>query len=156
MKNNYAASGTGSFNSDQWDVRGDYTVNDKTHLFGRFSRFTDTLTGTTLFGPAGGAGFGLGGYGGTSVGANDSAAAGVDIVVNTKLVTDIRLGYFRYNIDTSKYDQGTAFATNLGIPDLNTGAVHHLGCPGLPDPGGRRCLRRTSRLRLQARSTAPA
>ena len=89
-------------------IRGDYTINDKTHLFGRFSRFTDTLTGTTIFGPAGGAGFGLGGYGGTSIGANDSAAAGVDIVVNPKLVTDIRLGYFRYDINTAS--QGVTMA----------------------------------------------
>ena len=28
--NNYAASGTGLFNSDQWTVRGDYTFNEKT------------------------------------------------------------------------------------------------------------------------------
>jgi hypothetical protein len=130
LKNNYAASGLGGFNSDQWDVRGDYTLNDRTHVFGRFSRFTDTLTGTTLFGPAGGAGFGLGGYGGTSIGANDSAAAGVDIAINPKLVTDVRLGYFRYNIDTSKYDQGTPFATNLGIPNLNTGDPITSGAPG--------------------------
>ena len=41
--NNYVASGTGLFNSDQWTVRGDMTFNEKTHLFGRFSRFTDTL-----------------------------------------------------------------------------------------------------------------
>jgi Carboxypeptidase regulatory-like domain len=129
-KNNYAASGTGGFNSNQWDVRGDYSLNDKVHLFGRFSRFTDILTGTTMFGPAGGAGFGLGGYGGTSNGANDSAAAGADIAINAKLVTDVRLGYFRYNIITSKYDQGTDFATNLGIPNLNTGAPITSGAPG--------------------------
>ena len=86
-------------------MRGDFQMNEKIHIFGRFSRFTDTLTGTMMFGPAGGAGFGLGGYGGTSKGANDSAAAGTDIVINAKLVTDIRLGYFRYNIKHSKYDQ---------------------------------------------------
>jgi hypothetical protein len=129
-KNNYAASGTGGFNSNQWDVRGDYSLNDKVHLFGRFSRFTDTLTGTTMFGPAGGAGFGLQGYGGTSVGANDSAAAGADIAVNPSLVTDVRVGYFRYNIITSKYNQGVAFATDLGIPNMNTSAPITSGAPG--------------------------
>ena len=120
LKNNYTASGIGGFNSDQWDVRGDWTVNDRVHAFGRFSRFTDTLTGTTIFGAAGGAGFGLGGYGGTSQGANDSAAAGVDVAINSKLVTDVRLGYFRYDIATSKYDAGTPLATQLGIPGMNT------------------------------------
>ena len=130
LKNNYAGSGTGGFNSDQWDVRGDYTVSPNTHVFGRFSRFTDTLTGTTIFGDAGGAGFGLGGYGGTSLGHNDSAAAGVDIAINAKLTTDVRLGYFRYGINTSKYDQSTPLATNLGIPGLNTGQAITNGAPG--------------------------
>jgi hypothetical protein len=120
LKNNYSGAGTGGLNSDQWDVRGDYQMNDRIHFFGRFSRFTDTLSGLTMFGQAGGAGFGLGGYGGTSKGANDSVAAGMDISINAKLVTDIRLGYFRYNINTSKYDQGVALATQLGIPGMNT------------------------------------
>ena len=92
-------------------MRGDYTLNQKIHVFGRFSRFTDLLSGNTLFGPAGGSGLGLGGYGGTSKGANDSAALGTDIVVNSSLVTDIRLGYFRYNILTGKYD-----TTNTNLP----------------------------------------
>ncbi|HSY68739.1 MAG TPA: TonB-dependent receptor [Edaphobacter sp.] len=111
LSNNYSGGGTGLFNSDQWDVRGDYTLNQKIHVFGRFSRFTDLLSGNTLFGPAGGSGLGLGGYGGTSKGANDSAALGTDIVVTSSLVTDIRLGYFRYNILTGKYD-----TTNTNLP----------------------------------------
>jgi hypothetical protein len=129
IKNNYAGSGTGGFNSDQWDIRGDWTANDRIHVFGRFSRFTDTLTGKTIFGDAGGAGFGLGGYGGTSQGANDSAAAGVDIAINSKLVTDVRLGYFRYNIRTSKYDAGVDLATQIGAPGLNLGDPITSGAP---------------------------
>lgn len=130
LKNNYAASGQGGFNSDQWDVRLDGQVSARTHAFARFSRFTDTLTGTTAFGPAGGAGFGLGGFGGTSVGANDSTAAGVDVAINNTLVTDVRLGYFRYGINTSKYNQNVAYATDLGIPGLNTGSNFTNGAPG--------------------------
>jgi len=130
LKNNYSGSGTGILNSNQWDVRGDFTMNDKVHFFGRFSRFTDTLTGAVMFGPAGGAGFGLGGYGGTSKGANSSVALGTDIVVNPKLVTDIRLGYFRYNISTSKYDQNIPLANQLGIPGLNLGTNFTNGAPG--------------------------
>jgi hypothetical protein len=129
LKNNYAGSGNGLFNSDQWDARADYTVSERVHAFGRFSRFTDTLTGATIFGPAGGAGFGLGGYGGTSKGANDSAAAGVDIALSSKLVTDVRLGYFRYNIGTSKYDAGTPLGTQLGIPNVNTADPLTSGSP---------------------------
>ncbi|WP_035350574.1 TonB-dependent receptor [Edaphobacter aggregans] len=129
LRNNYSGSGTGGLNSDQWDIRGDFQLNDKVHFFGRYSRFTDTLSGTTMFGAAGGAGFGLGGYGGTSKGENGSVALGADIVLNPKLVTDIRLGYFRYNINTSKYDQGVDLANQLGIPGMNTADPITSGAP---------------------------
>jgi hypothetical protein len=136
LTNNYSGSGTGIFNSNQWDVRGDATLSDRIHVFGRFSRFTDTLSGASLFGPAGGPGLGLAGYGGVSMGANDSLALGTDIVVTPKLVTDVRLGYFRYNITTHKNDPGNtnlpflgenvtgngpseAITTDYGTPDIN-------------------------------------
>ncbi|HMD21188.1 MAG TPA: TonB-dependent receptor [Alloacidobacterium sp.] len=122
-KNNYALSGTGLFNDDQWDERVDWQATSKMHVFERFSRFTDTLTGKTIFGDAGGTGFGLQGYGGGSTGANDSLAAGLDIALSASLLTDFRVGYYRYNIITSKYDQTVDFATQLGIPGLNVGGA---------------------------------
>ncbi len=135
LNNNYSGTGTGIFNSNQWDVRGDATLNQRMHVFGRFSRFTDTLSGASLFGPAGGPGLGIAGFGGTSLGANDSLALGTDIAISSKLVTDVRLGYFRYNITTQKNDPtntnlpflgenvaGTsptlAVGTNYGTPDI--------------------------------------
>jgi outer membrane receptor protein involved in Fe transport len=126
----YLQGGTGIFNSDQWDVRLDGQISDRAHAFARFSRFTDTLTGKLLLGDAGGPGFGLGGYGGNSKGANDSLAAGVDIAVNPKLVTDIRLGYYRYNINDQKFDAGTQAAANLGFGGLNTADPITDGLPG--------------------------
>ncbi len=131
LRNNYSASGIGPFNSDQWDARVDYQIRENLHAFGRFSRFTDVLTGGTMFGAAGGAGFGLGGYGGTSTGANDSLAGGFDLALNAKLVTDFRIGYYRYNIGTVKYDQATPFATQLGIPGLNTAQAITDGAPAI-------------------------
>jgi outer membrane receptor protein involved in Fe transport len=128
-KNNYAASGTGGFNSDQWGQRVDWQATSRTHVFERFSRFTDTLTGKTMFGAAGGPGFGLQGYGGTSKGANDSLAAGMDIAISPTVLTDFRVGYYRYNIVTSKYDQGTDFASQLGIQGLNMGTAVTSGAP---------------------------
>lgn len=134
----YTAGGTGIFNSDQWDVRLDYQYSDKIHNFARFSRFTDTLTGTTLFGAGGGPGFGLGNYGGNSTGANDSLAAGSDIAVSSTLLTDFRIGYYRYNIIDQKFDAGTSAAANLGFGGLNTGSAFTSGLPGfeLNLPGG--------------------
>jgi hypothetical protein len=134
---NYSASGQGIFNADQWDVRGDMQVTQKIHAFGRFSRFTDTLTGTTIFGPAGGTGFGLNNYGGTSVGANDSFAGGADMAINATLLTDFRLGYYRYNAVTSKYDQGTNLQDQLNIPFSNLGDNFTSGAAAydIEDPG---------------------
>jgi Carboxypeptidase regulatory-like domain/TonB dependent receptor len=115
----YQQGGTGIFNSNQWDVRGDYQVSEKIHSFGRFSRFTDILSGNTLFGTGGGPGFGLNGYGGNSKGANDSVALGADVSVNPTLVTDFRLGYYRYNIVDQKFDESTQEASVLGFGGLN-------------------------------------
>ncbi|WP_158941584.1 TonB-dependent receptor [Granulicella sp. S190] len=126
----YVQGGTGIFNSDQWDVRLDGQVTQKAHAFVRFSRFTDTLTGTLLLGAAGGPGFGLGGYGGNSAGANDSVASGMDIAINSTLVTDFRLGYYRYNINDQKFDAGTSAATSLGFGGLNTADPITSGLPG--------------------------
>jgi hypothetical protein len=125
LSQNYAGSGTGVFNSNQWDVRGDATINQKIHVFGRFSRFTDILSGSSLFGTAGGPGLGIAGFGGTSKGANDSLALGTDIAINSKLITDVRLGYFRYNITTSKNDPG-----NTNLPFLG----ENVGTTALPVP----------------------
>ena len=121
IANNYSAGGTGLFNSDSWTTREDYTLNEKIHIFGRFSRFTDTLSGKVMFGDMGGPGFGLGNYGGNSKGANDSLATGMDIAINSTLLTDFRLGYYRYNVIDTKYDQGAPFADTLGIPGINSG-----------------------------------
>jgi hypothetical protein len=129
LSNNYTASGTGLFNNDQWDERVDYQLNERTHAFERFSRFTNVLSGTTIFGPAGGAGFGVNGYGGDSQGADDSLAAGMDIAVSPKWLTDFRVGYYRYNIGDKKYNQGIDFASQLGIPGMNTGVSDTSGAP---------------------------
>ena len=120
VENNFSENGTGLFNSDAWTARGDYTLSEKAHLFGRFSRFTDTLTGKVMFGDAGGPGFGINGYGGNSKGANDSLALGMDIALNSNLLTDFRLGYYRYNVIDSKYSTAP-LADNWGIHGINSG-----------------------------------
>ncbi|MDR3775467.1 MAG: TonB-dependent receptor [Terracidiphilus sp.] len=130
LDSNYHGSGTGLFNSNQWTVRGDYTVNDKAHAFARFSRFWDVLSGTVMYGAAGGPGFGINNYGGNSNGANDSLASGMDIAVSPKTLTDFRLAYYRYNVIDTKFDQGVQYANTLGIPGINTGSTFTSGSPG--------------------------
>jgi hypothetical protein len=141
LDKNFNEPGTGLFNSNQWTERADYTINQKMHAFERFSRFWDTLSGTVMFGSAGGPGFGINNYGGNSNGANDSLASGMDIAISPKLLTDFRLGYYRYNVIDTKHDQGTEFANTLGIPGINIGGNITSGAPGfnitnLPGGGG--------------------
>ena len=130
IENNYSAGGTGLFNSNAWTTREDVTISERTHAFVRFSRFWDTLSGKVLFGDAGGPGFGLGNYGGNSKGANDSLAIGVDYAISPTLLTDFRLGYYRYNVIDTKYDQGVEFANTIGIPGINMGDNFTSGAPG--------------------------
>ena len=130
LQNNYSASGTGLFNDDTWAERVDFQITQGMHAFERFDRFTDTLSGSTIFGAAGGAGFGINNYGGNSTGANDSLAAGMDIAISPTLLTDWRIGYYRYDIADAKFDQGTNFATSLGIPGINLGDIDTSGAPG--------------------------
>lgn len=141
LDSNFNENGTGLFNSNQWVERVDYTMNEKAHIFERFTRFTDVLSGAVMFGSAGGPGFGINNYGGNSNGWNDSAAAGMDIALSPKLLTDFRLGYYRYNVVDSKHDQSAQFATSLGIPGINLGTYFTSGAPGfvfdtLPGGGG--------------------
>jgi hypothetical protein len=141
LDKNFNGSGTGLFNSNQWTERVDYTINEKMHAFERFTRFTDVLTGAVMFGTAGGPGFGISNYGGNSNGANDSLASGMDIALSSTLLTDFRLGYYRYNVIDSKHDQTATLANTLGIPGINTGAPFTGGSPGfhfdnVPGGGG--------------------
>jgi len=130
IENNYSAGGTGLFNSNAWTTREDISITERTHAFVRFSRFTDTLSGKVLFGDLGGPGFGLSNYGGNSTGANDSLAIGMDFAISPTLLTDFRLGYYRYNVIDTKYDQGVEFANTVGIPGINLGDNFTSGAPG--------------------------
>ncbi|WP_449701825.1 TonB-dependent receptor domain-containing protein [Acidicapsa ligni] len=130
LDGNSKGSGTGLFNSDMWTTRVDDTISQRMNAFVRFSRWTNTLSGAQMYGPAGGPGFGIGGYGGQSTSADDSVAVGTDYVFNPKLITDLRLGYLRYNINDQKNDQGTEFANTLGIPGINLGTTITGGSPG--------------------------
>ncbi len=131
ITSNYTTSGSGPFNNNQWDERLDYTLSEKIHLFERFSRFTDTLTGAQIFQAVGlgGPGLGYNNYGGNSTGANDSLAAGADYAISSSLLTDFRVGYYRYNIADSKNDQNVQAAANLGLVGLNTGETITNGLP---------------------------
>ena len=119
-QNNYAASGNGTNNGDQADVRLDYRVNDKLSAFGRYDYALYRLLGKPAFGAAGGQGFGIGNTSGTSQVQNQSGTLGLDYAVNAGLLADVRVGYLNYHVALNKYSVGTTPATAAGIPNLNT------------------------------------
>jgi hypothetical protein len=128
---NYAGSGSGGFNTDQFDVRVDNQITQKFHLFGRYTRFDSDLDGTPVFGAAGGPGFGLDGFAGTDTATDQSIAAGGDYALSSKWLTDFRFGWFRIHINEVQPDSDQALGTQLGIPGVNQGDLSITG--GLPE-----------------------
>jgi hypothetical protein len=128
--NNYLASGSGPFNTNQFDTRIDDQLSDKLHLFGRYTYFGSELSGAPYFGAAGGNGFGNGGFAGTDSARDQSVAAGGDYVVSTRWLTDFRFGYYRIRLNEQGPDFNKPLGNQLGIPNSNVGDLSLNG--GLP------------------------
>ncbi len=128
--NNYAASGTGTFHTDQFDVRIDDQFSDKLHLLGRYTFFNSSLEGGSVFGAAGGSGFGTNGFAGTDTSRDHSLTAGGDYTLSPKWLTDFRFGYFRFHFNEHQPGYNQPLGTALGIPGVNTGDLSLNG--GLP------------------------
>lgn len=119
IENNYAANGSGVFNTDQSDVRVDDKVSQKLHLFGRYTYFTGALSGAPYFGQAGGLGFGPGGFAGTDAFHYSSLASGGDYIVSATWLTDFRFGYYNIYNNTQGPDGSQPLGNQLGIPNAN-------------------------------------
>ncbi|MFL6438552.1 MAG: TonB-dependent receptor [Terriglobales bacterium] len=135
IQNNFIGSGSGPFNANSMDTRIDYNVTSSMQAFGRFSLARFDLSGKGVLGALGGVGNGLGGLSGSSITHNYSVASGITKTFSSTLLTDFRFGYFKYNPTTHKPDEGTAPATALGIPGINTGSVLTSGLPSFEDVG---------------------
>ena len=129
IENNFAASGSGTFSTNQWDVRVDHRWKNL-HLFGRFTRFSGALSGAPYFGAAGGNGFGAGGFAGTDSFHYNSLASGGDYVVSPRWLTDFRFGYYSIYNDTAGPDPAQPLGNQLGIPNANLNPLSLYG--GLP------------------------
>lgn len=130
-KGNFVANGSGPFNDNTFNTRIDFSPSERLHVFGRYSYAKFDISGAPGFGVAiGGEGFGQGGLAGNSKIKNQSLAAGFDYTVNNHLLTDFRLGYMRYNPQSSKFDSGTTPATDFGLLGFNRGTDDTTGLPG--------------------------
>jgi hypothetical protein len=119
VTNNFGVSGNGFANTDQYTTRIDYQISPNMHAFGRYTYFKDEVQGASAFGNNGAVGPNIVGIGGISKGHNQSVSIGLDAALSTSLLTDVRLGYFRYHIQSVKFDQDRATATEFGMPNLN-------------------------------------
>jgi outer membrane receptor protein involved in Fe transport len=142
--NNFSGSGSNVLNADNFDVRGDYVLNTKTQVFGRYSYQKFLRSGPGLFGDvAGGPALPAdsgGQFAGTSKVRNQSLATGFDYTFSPTLLTDFRFGYMRYHVDVAPGGLGTTPATDAGIPGLNIDKTYTTGMPyfhvttsGFPD-----------------------
>ncbi|HKW24312.1 MAG TPA: TonB-dependent receptor [Terriglobales bacterium] len=133
VTNNFVFSGSGPFKQNQFDTRIDFDVSQTLQVFGRFSLAYYSLSGTPALGEAlGGVGTGLGGLSGSSINHDYSLSSGFTKTISSTLLTDFRFGYFKYNPNTHKPDEGVAAATNLNIPNMNLGGAQSLFTSGLP------------------------
>jgi len=128
--NNYIASGSEHFDSDQVDGRVDYTFSDKLHFFGRYTLADFTLSAPGAYGTEAG-GPGLNGiyFAGSSLDRNQSIALGATYTVSPTLITDVRFGFYRYRIRVQPNGVGTTPATDAGFPGLNLGTPETSGMP---------------------------
>ena len=127
---NYAASGAGAFDANKWDTRGDYFLNDKTTIFGRYSNQQFIRTAVGAFGSeAGGPAFNSVAFAGNSHVRNQSVALGTTHTFSPTLVNETRFGYMKYHVQTTPNGVGTSPATQAGIPGLNLDPYYTSGLP---------------------------
>ena len=135
---NFSTSGPDVFDGDQFDVRDDQYVGQNLHIFGRYSfaRFERTKAGAFGF-EIGGPDLSGARFAGSSKVRNQSLALGFDYTLNPSLVTDFRVGYFRYKVNVLPGGVGTSPAADAGIPGLNLDDFFTSGMPafGIETPG---------------------
>jgi outer membrane receptor protein involved in Fe transport len=139
IEDNYTAGGTGGFDDNAFNIRGDWQASQNLHVFGRYSHARFQLSGPPIFADFGGFGFGEGGFAGTSKTRNHSLALGFDYALSTTLLTDFRFGYLKYNVNVDPLGVGTTPATDFGMPGLNLGDDFTSGMPAFfIDEAGRK------------------
>lgn len=116
-RENYIVGGNEIFNANAYNVRIDGRLTEKLNIFGRYSFLSSLRDGATAFGRGGGSE--LVTLGGLSEGRNHSLALGADYTLSQTSIIDLRVGYFRYNVNVTPFDFGTTPAADAGIPGLN-------------------------------------
>ncbi|MGI9071233.1 MAG: TonB-dependent receptor domain-containing protein [Bryobacteraceae bacterium] len=128
--NNFATTVPEKSDSDQYDGRVDHNVNDKHHLFGRYSLADFVLQGPGAFGSEGGGPVPFS-FAGNSLARNQSLALGYTYAITPALIADFRFGFYRYRVHNLPNGFGTTPALDAGLLGLNRGGQDTSGMPGL-------------------------
>lgn len=125
--NTYLATGSVKFDSDQYDTRLDYNINENNRMFFRYDLFKDTINSPAIFGLAGGPSINSLYGPGNSTGQNHNGAVNYNHVFGPTLLLNLRYSYFRYQVDVLPVDYGTTTASDVGIPGINLGDPNSSG-----------------------------
>ncbi len=130
IADNYIATGSEKFNSDQYDGRIDFNFSEKMHFFGRYTLADFDKSAPGAFGVEAG-GPGLNGifFAGASLTRNQSLALGSTYTFSPTLITDFRFGFYRYRVRVQPNGVGTTPALDAGFPGLNLGTAETSGMP---------------------------
>ena len=107
--------------TDSYDIKIDYTLNEKNHLSGRYSWQRVLTYQQAAFGPFAGGPAG-GGFQGTGNQRSYSTGLNYDHVFSSTLFTEVRFGVAHLHNDAQPSDYGSNDATTLGIPGVNINA----------------------------------
>jgi hypothetical protein len=128
--NNFIATGSEKFDSDQVDGRVDYNFSEKMHIFGRYTIADFDLSAPGAYGTEAGGPALVGiNFAGSSLDRNQSLALGTTYTFSPSLITDFRFGFYRYRIRVQPNGVGTTPASDAGFPGLNLGTVETSGMP---------------------------
>ena len=119
--NNYTANIPFTKVTDSYDIKIDYTMNEKNHVSGRYSYeksipYQASAWGAFLGGPAPTSN---GGFEGTGNQAAYSTGLNIDHVFSPTFLTELRLGVAHYGSSATPIDYGASDATTLGVPGVN-------------------------------------
>jgi len=127
IENNYIATGSTSFDTNQESVRVDHYETQNTRLFGRYTYFGSTLFSPPIYGVQAGGPSLQGGVGGNSSGRNQNLSLNISHIFTPTLLMDARYGYSHYRVRVLQADAGTDLSTKVGIPNINQGDINTSG-----------------------------
>ena len=116
--NNYTTHLPFTKTTDSFDGKGDYSLNEKNHLSGRYSwqrvvTFQSAAFGSFLGGPQGSGFEGTGNQKAYSTGLN------YDHVFSPTFLTEVRVGLAHYGSAAQPNDYGSSDASTIGVPGVN-------------------------------------